>query len=270
MSGEEGCDAGGRKRKEHNGGGDEMAGGADVGGCSPLQPAPPAARSCTSSPLLQLLRLVMCGRGARGTTSCCCLDAGGRRSSCHATPAACPPHPHPSTSHPPPPPTPPAGAARRGGLCRQEAPRGVVSGDAPEVCGGGQPAGCRQWVAAPTCRSQTPAAHCLPSSCAARPPCARHHSATHAWHAARHARLRAPAEAVPKKILELMVADGLTRENVASHLQVAAAARPPLARCACALPCPWSASLVCLAQRCTLARAQRHARGRCPLSAGLP
>lgn len=28
------------------------------------------------------------------------------------------------------------------------------------------------------------------------------------------------AEAVPKKILDLMNVDGLTRENVASHLQV--------------------------------------------------
>ena len=32
--------------------------------------------------------------------------------------------------------------------------------------------------------------------------------------------LRCPAEAVPKRILDAMNVEGLTRENVASHLQV--------------------------------------------------
>ena len=34
------------------------------------------------------------------------------------------------------------------------------------------------------------------------------------------AMLSVPAEAVPKRILDLMNVEGLTRENVASHLQV--------------------------------------------------
>ena len=37
---------------------------------------------------------------------------------------------------------------------------------------------------------------------------------------ATHARLCCPAEAVPKRILDAMNVEGLTRENVASHLQV--------------------------------------------------
>lgn len=48
------------------------------------------------------------------------------------------------------------------------------------------------------------------------------------------------AEAVPKRILDAMNVEGLTRENVASHLQ----ARPPASkRCA---PCNW----LCCRRRC--------------------
>jgi len=38
----------------------------------------------------------------------------------------------------------------------------------------------------------------------------------------------AAAEAVPKRILDLMNVEGLTRENVASHLQVTAVSHPTI------------------------------------------